>query len=138
MMTRTCPEIVSTGLALALIVIALPGCGVKPVAGGTKGTLRAGAEMLRDIQLTVHQRDSDAWRQVGFGITGPDGEFELVTPGAKGALWLTPGEYRCTLESVGAPVRIPKEYSQAGTTPLKITWTENDDALAVEVVGVAP
>ena len=138
MMNRSCEAIVSTGLMLSLIVVALPGCGVRPATGGTKGVLRTGAEALGDIQLTVHQMDSGVWRQVGFGITGPDGEFELLAPGAEGPLWLTPGEYRCTLESVGAPVQIPKECSQAETTPLKITWTETDDALTLEVEGVAP
>ena len=138
MMTRICAGNVATGLALALIIAASTGCGVQPVAGGTKGVLRAGTAALGDIQLIVYQMDSGVWRQVGFGITGPDGEFELLTPGAKGALWLTPGEYRCTVESVGAPVQIPKAYSQTETTPLKITWSETDDALALKVVGVAP
>ena len=65
------------------------------------GTLRAGSELLADIQVTMHQVDGGSLRRVGFGVTDRNGSFELVTNGAQGPLWLSPGEYCCTLESAG-------------------------------------
>jgi hypothetical protein len=123
------PAIVS----LAIIAAALVGCGPQPVAGGTPGVLRAGGNPVSDIQITVYEADGEAWRAMGFGVPGADGAFELVTNGAAGALWLPPGEYRCTLESVGAPVRIPKEYAQVETTPLTVSWSESDEMLTLEI-----
>jgi hypothetical protein len=123
---------------LAIILAALPGCGVKPVAGGTTGTLRIGGELLSDIQVTVHEVEGNSAHPVGFGVTDLEGSFELVTNGAHGALWLSPGEYRCTLESAGAPVQFPKEYFNADTTPLKVTWSAGDDSLDLEVPALPP
>jgi hypothetical protein len=115
---------------LILPALILAGCGgATPVAGGTTGVLHAGDELLGDIQITVHAKDGTVWKPLGFGVTAFDGSFELVTSGAKGPLWLSPGEYRCTLESAGAPVAIPAELSQAETTPLKITRTAETAAL---------
>ena len=89
-------------LALALLAALLSGCGPRPVAGGTKGTIRAAGDLLSEVQVTVHQAEFGVWQPIGFAVTTGDGSFELVTSGAKGALWLSPGEYRCTLESAGA------------------------------------
>lgn len=109
-----------------------PGCGPRPVAGGSSGVLLAGGDLLGDIQVTLHQAEGDSWRAIGFGVTKIDGTFALVTVGATGPLWLSPGEYRCTLESVGAPVKVPDAYSRAETTPLKISWPTADGSLALE------
>ena len=113
--------------------LALAGCGVRPVTGGTKGTLRASGAPLGEVQVTVHQVAGSAIQPVGFGVSSRDGSFALVTNGAAGPLHLAPGEYRCTLESAGAPVKIPQEYTQAETTPLKISWTASDGGLNLEV-----
>jgi len=124
---------------LVAMAIALSGCGgVRPVPGGTKGTLRAGGQALSDIQVTVHQLDPDGMHPVGFGVTGPDGSFELVSMGAKEALWLAPGEYRLTLESAGAPVQIPKEYAQPAATPLKVSWSSGQTNLELEAPAFPP
>jgi len=120
-------------------VVALPGCGrVKPVTGGTIGILHAGDDYLSDIQVTVHKVDGSSLQPIGFAVTAADGSFELVSNGAKGALWLSPGEYRCTLESAGAPVQIPKEYAQPDTTPLKVSWSAGDDELNLEIPALLP
>jgi hypothetical protein len=111
----------------ALLVLA--GCGAAPVAGGTKGRLQAGNGGLGDVQLTVHQEDAGKWLPVGFGVTDYEGRFELVQNGAKGPLWLAPGEYRCTLQSAGAPVAIPEEFSRPETTPLQAAVKAKDDVL---------
>jgi hypothetical protein len=125
-------------LMLAVLAVALSGCGVQPVAGGTKGVLRSGAVRPSDIQVTVHRLEGGVWKAVGFGITASDGTFELVTPGAQGALWLTPGDYRCTLESVGWPGLIPAEYLHEKTTPLKVSWSDAESELALDAPGLAP
>ena len=121
-------------LVLLLVAAALPACGgVKPVAGGTQGTLKVAGQLLSDIQVTVHQVEGGPAHPVGFGTTIADGTFELVTNGAQGPLWLDAGEYRFTLESAGAPVQFPKEYTHADTTPLKRTWAGGDGDLELEV-----
>lgn len=121
-------------LLLFLTTSLLAGCGgVRPVAGGTQGTLSFGDQLLSDIQVTVHQIEGGSWQCVGFGVTDREGSFELVTNGANGALWLSPGEYRFTLESAGAPVQIPKEYSQAESTLLKVSWSGGNSELELKV-----
>jgi hypothetical protein len=112
----------------------LAGCGgVRPVTGGTEGTLAFGEQLLSDIQVSVHERDGTKFTCIGFGVTDRDGVFTLVTNGAKGPLWLSRGEYCFTLESAGAPVQIPAEYSQPETSPLKVSWSGGDDELELKV-----
>ena len=119
---------------LLFMAAALPGCGgVKPVAGGTQGTLKVAGQLLSDLQVTAHQVKAGSTRPVGFGTTIADGTFKLVTNRAQGPLWLDAGEYRFTLESAGAPVQFPKEYTHADTTPLKLTWAGGDGNLELEV-----
>jgi hypothetical protein len=115
----------------------LSGCGARQsVAGGTKGVLKVGGEAISEIQLTVHRVEGGATLPVGFAVTTTDGSFELLKTGASGALWLAPGEYRFTLESIGAPMQFPKEFGQPESTPLKATWSANDRNLMLE--GPAP
>jgi hypothetical protein len=116
------------GLLLPVLFV-LSGCGANPVAGGTKGRLQAGTAGLGDIQLTVHHLENGNWRPLGFGVTDYQGKFELVQNRAQGPLWLSPGDYRCTLQSAGAPVAIPDEFSQPETTPLQTTVKTKDDVL---------
>ncbi len=138
MMNRSCEAIVSTGFMLSLIVIALPGCGVRPATGGTKGVLHAGAEPLGDIQLIVYQMDSGVWRQVGFGITGPDGEFELLTPGAKRGAVADAGRIPLHLGIGGRTGSDSQSILSDRIHAAQDHWSETDDALTLKVVGVAP
>ncbi len=118
-------------------VAALPGCGgSQSVAGGTKGVLKVGGEAISEIQLTVHQVEGGSTKPVGFAVTTADGSFELLKTGASGALWLTPGEYRFTIESIGAPIQFPQEFGQPESTPLKAVWSANNRELTLE--GPAP
>ncbi len=118
-----------------LLMTLLHGCGgARHVAGGTQGTLHAGSVLLGDIQVTVHRVTSTTSEVVGMGITRTDGHFELVLPGAKGPLHLTPGEYRITVESVGpVPLRFTKDYASAEKTPLHVKWTAENSQLDLEV-----
>jgi hypothetical protein len=116
------------------LLLVLSGCGgAEPTTGGTQGVLHAGPASLSEIQVTIHQLQGNMFRPIGFGVPGADGGFCLVTNGATGPLVLLPGEYRCTLESVGAPVEIPAEYLKADTSPLKVTWSASDQKLDIDV-----
>ena len=123
-------------LKLMVLLLVAAGCGggPRPVTGGTAGELHAGGDPLGDIQVTVHQIEGTSFEAIGFAATRADGSFELVTPGAAGPLRLTPGEYCCTLESVGAPITIPREYTRAETTPLKVNWEPGDTNLELELL----
>lgn len=106
-------------VVLGLVALSIAGCGVRPVKGGTHGMLRIDGEVIGDIQITVHRMDESLIEPIGIGTTNNDGEFELLQPGAQGALWLTPGEYRFTLESIGPPIQFPKDFTKAETTFVK-------------------
>jgi len=88
---------------------------------------------LSEIQVTVHQRQGTDFQPIGFGVPSARGEFRLVANGASGPLVLEPGEYRCTLESIGAPLQIPGEYTKADTSPLKISWSASDRTLDINL-----
>ncbi|WP_254509517.1 hypothetical protein [Anatilimnocola floriformis] len=131
------PRVHMTGTATGLLLIALflsAGCGgPRPITGGTPGVLRAGGDLLADMQITVHQADGGSFRPLGFAVTGADGSFQLVTNEARGALVLQPGLYHCTLESAGSPARIPPVLTKPETTPLRATWAASDSILLLEV-----
>ncbi len=119
-------------LALVVLLPTLAGCGVRPVTGGTKGVLRYDGKLLSDIQVTVYQVAGGHTEPIGFGVTVNDGSFQLVQTGARGPLRLSPGQYRCTLESAGTPTRIATPYAHADTTPLVVSWSAGDKSLDLE------
>ena len=110
-------------------VLATSGCGSRAVTGGTPGMLTASGEAMSEVQLTVHQQTGATWQPIGFADTTSDGSFELVQNQARGPLRLDPGMYRVTLESAGAPIHIPPDYTKAETTPLKVDWSASDSSL---------
>jgi hypothetical protein len=117
--------------AVFAFVTCLAGCGLRP-GDGTQGLLRSGEEPLGNIRVTVNRVNKGSVQPVGFGVTGSDGTFRLLKNASRG-LRLSPGEYRCTLKSVGAHVRIPNEYAQVNSTPLKVSWSAGDDNLDLKV-----
>lgn len=117
--------------ALILCGVLAIGCGPRPIVGGTRGSLRGGEQPLGEVQVSVFASEQGVWTLIGSAITTDDGGFALVTPGAQGPLQLPAGEYRCTLESAGAPIRIPPEYLQPETTPLRVV--RSDDAAPLEL-----
>lgn len=119
--------------ASLVFMVTFGGCGPRPVVGGTKGTLRGGNAPVSDLQITVHSAATGVWTPIGFAVSANDGSFELVTTGAKGSLFLTPGDYRCTLESAGAPLAIPPIYARPETTPLVVTWPTATEQLELSV-----
>ena len=112
----------------------LSGCGAKPthVVGGTAGSLTAGELPIPDFEIKVYKTGSSV--PLGFGTSGKDGSFRLVDPKGEGSLWLAPGEYVFTLESLG-PVRPPLSpaYMNATKTPLKVNWKEADQSLELKI-----
>lgn len=118
-------------LVLVLLMIFVAGCQKQSVPGGTEGVVHAGATRLMDIQVELHDA---SLIPMGFGVSGIDGAFRLFHPRAKGPLWLKPGDYRITLQSIGPiPQFFPKTYTNPETTPLRLHWTENDRILDLEI-----
>lgn len=101
------------------------GCDNAPSAavGGTSGTLKFEDQVTSDIVITIHRLNGTSVESIGFGTTQIDGSFALYKPGAAEPLFLEPGEYSCTLESVGPSIKLPKDYMTASRSPLKFTWT---------------
>jgi len=121
-----------------LVFIAIAGCGgssdgVGPITGGTTGKIHNGRDPLFGIQVTVHQLDGESMEPIGVAATKLDGSFELVTMDGTEACQLAPGAYRCTLESVGAPLVIPEEFAEPGKTPLKIVLSGDDEMIDLDI-----
>jgi len=106
-----------------VLLLPVVGCGPAPVVGGTSGMLQAGGEPLADMQVVVYQAEEGVWKPIGFADTAADGRFQLLLNEARGPLELAPGQYRFTLQSVGSPVQVPKEFGQIEATPLQKTWS---------------
>jgi hypothetical protein len=122
-------------LWLAGALAGLVGCSeqVRPITGGTPGVLRAKDGGLAEVQVSIHQHEGGGWRRLGFADTRADGAFTLIAADATAPLELSPGEYRCTLESVGAPIPLPAPYTHPETTPLVVTWSATDQELTLDV-----
>ncbi len=122
---------------IPLLLAAIVGCGrvetVPDTTGGTSGKIHNGREPLVGIQVTVHQVDGDSTEPVGVAASRLDGSFELATMDGTCACQLSAGEYRCTLESAGAPIVIPTEFANPVTTPLKIALSKDDDPIDLKV-----
>jgi len=116
-----------------MLLLCLSGCGERTVTGGTPGTLRIDGEKYAEIQLTIHRVEGKQMETLGFGVTDAEGKFLLLKNGATGKLFLEPGEYRATVETIGPDVAIPNEYLKAETTPLRIEWTGKEAQLSLNV-----
>lgn len=116
------------------ILIVFSGCEPVAVTGGTSGHIHCAGQPLTDIQVTVHRVSAGGIERIGLGVSNLQGDFALVQPAASGPLWLEPGKYRLTIESVG-PVSLnwPAEFADAHRTPLVRTWTAADVTLDVNV-----
>lgn len=89
---------------------------------------------MSDVQINVYRRtEAGTFESVGFGVPAIDGGFQLYQPGAAGPLWLLPGNYWLTLESAGAPIEIPRDYTTPETTPLRLEWSETDRLVDIEI-----
>jgi hypothetical protein len=116
-------------------VLLLSGCSdaSAPATGGTPGTLTFADGVTSDINITVHRNSAGRFQPVGFGLTDVEGKFILYQTGAVGPLWLEPGDYVFTLESVGPSIAFPKEYINPQSTPLKLDWTADSTSADLKV-----
>jgi hypothetical protein len=119
--------------AAAVLVALLSGCGTRPLNEGTAGVLHYRDQPPGNIRVTVNRLEKKAVKPFGYGVTSDDGTFQLVTNSGNAGLKLSPGEYCCTLKSIGAQVRIPNEYAQVNTTPLKLAWSSSEKSLDLEI-----
>jgi hypothetical protein len=118
-----------------LTVSLLAGCSdaPAPATGGTPGTLTFGDGVTSDINITVHRSSAGSFQPIGFGLTDVEGKFILYQTGAAGPLWLEPGDYVFTLESVGPSITFPKEYLSPLSTPLNLSWTADSTSADLKV-----
>ncbi|MFO0999898.1 MAG: hypothetical protein U0936_06160 [Planctomycetaceae bacterium] len=123
-------------LSVFLLTVSLTiGCSdaPAPATGGTPGTLTFGDGVTSDINITVHRSSAGSFQPIGFGLTDLEGKFILYQTGAAGPLWLEPGDYVFTLESVGPSIAFPKEYLNPQSTPLKLSWTADSTSADLTV-----
>lgn len=120
---------------LLFSVSLLSGCSdvPAPATRGTPGTLTFGDGVTSDINITVHRSSAGSFQPLGFGLTDIEGKFILYQTGAAGPLWLEPGDYVFTLESVGPSIAFPKEYLSPQSTPLKLSWTADSKSADLTV-----
>ena len=111
-------------ILLAVVLVALPGCGggPSPSKGGTPGKLTFGSNVSSDIKVTIHRDAASGFEELGFANNS----------GATEPLWLEPGDYAFTLESIGPPVEFPGEFVKPESTPLKVTWTSDMTSISLE------
>jgi hypothetical protein len=124
-------------IGAALVLTLVSGCRDRLIKEGTQGVLRFNDEPVANIRLTVNRVEPKGIKPVGSAVTAADGTFQLVTHGGRAGLMLTPGDYRCTLKSMGASVHIPNHYAEVNTTPLKVSWSNSDTTLNLEVHATA-
>jgi len=102
--------------------------------GGTQGTIHCEGVALDSVQVNVFRREGAAFRAMGFGVSGTDGRFQLVRQNADGPLWLEPGDYTFTLESVGpVPLHWSAHFQDPGTSSLRCSWSATDESLDLDV-----
>ena len=122
------------GIILTVAVVVLAGCGggSAPAKGGTPGTLTFGSNVSSDIRVSIHRSVSGGFEVLGFANTAADGTFVLYNSGATEPLWLEPGDYAFTLETIGPPVEFPEEFTRPESTPLKVTWASDMSSIRLD------
>ncbi len=118
--------------AAMMFALFLTGCGERTVTGGTPGSITIDGKAYPEIQVQFHQLNGNELSTLGFGVTDAEGKFRLLQNGASGKLYLQPGEYRVTVESIGPEVPIHFRYLDAETTPLRIKWTGKEKELSLQ------
>lgn len=103
------------------------------VRGGTTGRVTMGGEPFPEIQVTVFRGEPNDALKLGFGVTGMDGRVELLAEEATGPLWLIPGEYLVTVESIGPTLAIPRDCLDVKRTPLRLTIGEDSTEFTLDI-----
>ena len=112
----------------------LGGCSgaTSPATGGTAGALMFGPEVTSDILVKVYKKHDTGFQSIGFGTTAVNGSFILYNNGATEPLWLEPGDYSFTLESIGPPVKFPAPYLKPESSPLHVNWNSDMTPLVLQ------
>ena len=118
---------------LPAVAVLACGCGrTTELPGGTKGILLVQGMPVEEIQINVFRQGAAS--SLAFGISDYAGRFELRHPESLEAVWLEPGEYKITIESVGEYyLRWPSPYSNPAETPLQHTLSGREEEFRVEI-----
>ncbi|HWL08283.1 MAG TPA: hypothetical protein VNQ76_07760 [Planctomicrobium sp.] len=123
-------------IVLIVSVMQMEGCSEpREIPGGTPGIIRIDSKGIADVQVTAYRKNQDQrFEPVAIGISGRNGEFELRKQDALEAVWLEPGEYRFTVESIG-DIHIPwsPEFRNPEKTSLRQTRTDQDHKKLIEL-----
>ncbi len=104
---------------LLILLFTLAGCADQaPTSPGTQGELLSAGGPLPEMKLTVYRVEGQQFTAIGSAVTGWDGRFGLYNLDASEPLWLVAGEYRFTLESAGAPIKVPTKYLKPDSSTL--------------------
>ncbi|MCA9130487.1 MAG: carboxypeptidase regulatory-like domain-containing protein [Planctomycetales bacterium] len=113
-------------------LVVTTGCSQQGTAGGTRGRLTSDGVPLPQMQVTVFDAHSNS---IATGFTQNNGQFELVSLDGAEPVLLSPGEYRWTLQTVGAEVDIPKRLTDPASSDLAVEWNE-DNEIVLEAPGL--
>ena len=125
-------------LSLSLLaLLMMQGCrsAASATEPGTPGILTLADQPCADFEVRVYRAGQSA--PLGVGLTGLDGRFGLINPDGAGPCWLTPGEYKVSIESIGpGALELPSTYSDPQNTPLNITWKAEDSQLTIALPAI--
>ncbi len=97
------------------------------------GRVTVGGEAWPEVEVTIYRGEPDDALRLGFGVTAADGRVELLAEEATGPLWLVPGEYLVTAQSIGPPLEIAADCGDVRKTPLRITVSEGESTFTLDV-----
>jgi hypothetical protein len=123
-------------LAWLLAALAgMVGCGgPADIPGGTPGRIHVENLPLREVQVTFYETSGSQAEPIAFGISDSNGHFELRERETLEGVWLTAGNYRVTLESVGEIyMRWPEQYTRPDRSPLEVEWSGQEETLDLNV-----
>lgn len=121
-----------------IVGLAMTGCSdVSPVRGGNVGRVTVGGQPWSEVQVTIYRGPANDALKLGFGVTTADGKVELLADEATGPLWLVPGDYLATAESIGPPLEIAPACRDVTKTPLRFTIGGDQDEFSLDVPVVA-
>lgn len=89
---------------------------------------------MADVQITLSKSVGETKSIVGTGVSRMDGRFELFLPDGTGPLWLDPGEYIVTAESVGStPLVWEEPIGDVLLSPIRLNWVGPERDLIIEL-----
>lgn len=131
MFDKRIPRWMLVGLTIG---VASAGCSEPPsVRGGNIGRVTVGGQSWPEVQVTIYRGPATDALKLGFGVTNAEGRIELLAEEATGPLWLVPGDYLATAESIGPPLEIAPACRDVAKTPLRFTIGNGQSEFALDV-----